>query len=314
MLRNRKRIGLALGGGGGRGWAHLGVIRAIEEAGIPIHCIAGTSMGALVGGAFANGKVDALMKVATDLDWRHVLHYFLEFNLPRSGLVDGTRIVKLLHRHITPSNMEDASIPLRVVATDIQTGKEVVIAKGDMIEAIRASIAVPGILTPVARDGQILVDGGLVNPVPVSVARAMGADKVIAVDVNRQLVSGASAARDNATVSKAANRQNHGEAGRYKIINLINERISHADVRALSPVRRWITRRSTPSVFDIMGNTIRIIETELSAMLMEKHPPDILIQPDVGQIGFMDFHRAEEAIEAGYEAARRKLTRHAARH
>jgi NTE family protein len=314
MLRNRKKIGLALGGGGGRGWAHIGVIRAIEEAGIPIHCIAGTSMGALVGGAFANGKIDALTRVATDLDWRHVLHYFLEFTLPRSGLVDGTRIVRLLRRHITPSNMENASIPFRVVATDIQTGEEVVIDKGDMIEAIRASIAVPGILTPVVRNRQVLVDGGLVNPVPVSVARAMGADKVIAVDVNRRLVSRTASAEGNAAHTRPAGKRNHGEAGRYKIISLINERISHADVRALSPVRRWITRRATPSVFDIMGNTIRIIETELSAMRLEKHPPDILIQPDVGQISFMDFHKAQEAIEAGYESARRKLIRHAVRH
>ncbi len=307
MSKHRKKIGLVLGGGGARGWAHIGVIRAIQEARIPIHCVAGTSMGALVGGAFVCGKIDLLQKVAIDLDWKHVFHYVIEFSPHRSGLIDGSKIVKFVRRHITSTNIEDASIPLQVVATNIQTGQEVVISQGDIIDAIRASVSIPGIFTPVVKRDLVLVDGGLVNPVPVSVVKAMGADFVIAVDVNRGLTEHTAAIKRGTIHTRPNVNPHQTEAGTHKIIDRINERINHAHLRSLSPVRRWISRRSTPNVFDIMGNTIRIIETELSAMLLEKTPPDILIQPQVGQINFMEFHRAQEAIDAGYEAAHQLL-------
>lgn len=306
-MSTQTKIGLALGGGGARGWAHIGVIKAIQEADIPICCVAGTSMGAIVGGAFVCGKIDVLEKVAIDLDWIHALPYLLEFSLPRSGLIDGARIDKLLRRHVVSTNMEEASIPFRVVATNVQTGQEVVIDCGDIIDAVRASVAIPGIFTPVVMDNQVLVDGGLVNPVPVSVAKAMGADVIIAVDVNSGLIESTAVSMEDTAQARPTVRPQQPETGRHRMVELINETIRRVDLRSLSPVRRWISRRATPNVFDIMGNTIRIIETEISAMRLERNPPDILIQPHVGQLNFMDFHRASEAIEAGYEAARRSL-------
>jgi len=306
-LNHNKKIGLVLGGGGARGWAHIGVIKAIQEAHIPIHCIAGTSMGAMVGGAFACGTLDLLEKVAVDLDWPHALNYFLEFTLPRSGLIDGAKIVKFVRQHITCTNIEDTHIPLHVVTTNIQTGQEVVISQGDMIDAIRASIAIPGILTPVVMGDQVLVDGGLVNPVPVSVAKAMGADFVIAVDINRGLINNTATSGEHTAITAPDINPKRKETGKHKITDHINEMISHADLQSLKPVRRWISRRTTPNIFDIMGNTISIIETELSVMLLEKDPPDILIKPQAGQINFMEFHRAQEAIDAGYEAAHLQL-------
>ncbi len=179
-----KKIGLALGSGGARGWAHIGVIEALEEAGFPVQCVAGTSMGALVGGAFASGRVQSLKEVALRLDWKQAIYYFLEVTFPRSGLIDGLKIASFVRQNVGKTNIQTLPMPFATVATDVLTGQEVVIDKGDMIDAIRASISIPGIFTPVSRDGAILVDGGLVNPVPVSVARRLGADVVIAVDLN----------------------------------------------------------------------------------------------------------------------------------
>jgi len=184
----RTRIGLALGSGSARGLAHLGVIRAIEDAGIEVDFIAGTSMGAFIGAIFASGNLDRLAADLLDFDWKSITS-LLDLVFPRSGLIDGQKIAGFVRAHVSSASIEDLSIPFRAVATDLMNGKEVVIGTGDLIEAVRASISVPGILTPVRSDGRILVDGGLVNPVPVSTVRAMGADLVIAVDLNHDIVA-----------------------------------------------------------------------------------------------------------------------------
>lgn len=166
--RRRPRIGLALGSGSARGLAHVGVIRAIEDAGIQIDCIAGTSMGALVGAVHAAGKLNELENAFLDFDWKKTASFF-DVVLPRSGLLDGAKVSELVRSHIHTNDIEALSIGFAAVASDLQSGSEVVICTGDIIEAVRASVSVPGIFTPVRRNGQILVDGGLVNPVPTSV-------------------------------------------------------------------------------------------------------------------------------------------------
>ena len=170
----RKKVGLVLGSGGARGWAHIGVIKAVEEAGIAIDYVVGASMGALVGGVYVSGKLPLLEAVALEFGSRDLFYYFLDVNFPRSGLIEGERIVRLVHKHVVSSNIESLPLPFAAIATDIESGREVVIRDGDLVEAIRASISIPGIFTPVCRDGHVLVDGGLVNPVPVSIARSMG--------------------------------------------------------------------------------------------------------------------------------------------
>src|SRR5574340_370791 len=185
----RPGIGLALGSGSARGLAHLGVVRAIEDAGIKLDFIAGTSMGALIGAIHAAGKLDELEASFRDFDWKKSASFF-DVVLPKSGLLDGAKVSELVRAHIHADTIEMLPLPFAAVATDIVGGEEVVIRTGDVIEAVRASISVPGIFTPMRTNGYILVDGGLTNPVPVSVARAMGADVVIAVDLNHQIIAG----------------------------------------------------------------------------------------------------------------------------
>ena len=190
---NRKKappkIGLALGSGSARGLAHLGVIRAVQEAGIKVDYVAGTSIGALVGAVYAAGSIDSLESTFQKFDWKKMVSFF-DVIFPKSGLIDGAKVRELVRALVHAEVIESLPIPFCAVATDIQSGEEVVIRQGDLIEAVRASIAVPGIFTPVRSNGLLLVDGGLVNPVPVSVVRAMGAEIVIAVDLNQQIVAG----------------------------------------------------------------------------------------------------------------------------
>lgn len=293
-----KKIGLALGSGGARGWAHLGVIQALQEAGIPIHGVAGVSMGALVGGAYASGKVAVLREVALRLDWKQVLYHFLEFTFPRSGLVDGAKVVRFVREQVAKSDIESLPVPFAAVATDLSTGREVVIRKGDLIDAIRASISLPGIFTPVIRGDEVLVDGGLINPVPVSVARQMGADVVIAVDLNRGAVDRRAKARPAAPARPAAL-----SAGQNRFLRTLEEQIRHFDVRVLTPARRWMAAQADlPTVFDVLGNSIRIMEAQIAETRLKVDPPDVLIRPKVGRLNFMEFHRADEVIRAGYAA------------
>ncbi|MBW2113821.1 MAG: patatin-like phospholipase family protein, partial [Deltaproteobacteria bacterium] len=178
-----KKIGLALGSGSARGWAHIGVIEALNEAGIQIDYVAGTSVGAVVGAVYASGKIHSFENSILQFDWKKVVS-FLDVVFPKSGLIDGNKIADFVRTHVEEKNIENLSLPFRAISTDLVTGNEVVFQEGDIIEAVRASISIPGIFTPLRKDEMTLVDGGLVNPVPVSVVMEMGADYVIAVDLN----------------------------------------------------------------------------------------------------------------------------------
>ncbi len=182
-LSENRSAGLALGGGAARGWAHIGVLRALAENNIRITHVAGTSIGAFVGAFFATNSLDTLMAGVLRLTRKQVLAYVA--SLPsRTGLLKGQHITAFLEEHLGSLTIEQCTVPLATVATDIRTGQEVTLARGNIVEAVRASIAVPGIFTPLRREAALLVDGGLVNPVPVSTVRTMGAGQVIAVDLN----------------------------------------------------------------------------------------------------------------------------------
>lgn len=306
-----KKIGLALGSGGARGWAHIGVIDALEEAGLPIQCVAGTSMGALVGGAFASGRLRSLKEVALRLDWKQALYYFLEVTFPRSGLIDGLKIAAFVREQVGKTKVESLPIPFATVATDILTGRKCVIAEGDMIDAIRASISIPGIFTPVSRNGAMLVDGGLVDPVPVDEARRLGADFVIAVDLNYGAVGDVVRPRVRAparapvarkkTVRKPVNKW-------QDLLQTIGARIDKFDFSMLTPARKWMSHDDRPNVFDVLGNSIRIMETQITEVQLKLDPPDILIRPAVGHLSFMEYHRADEIIHAGYVATQERIS------
>ena len=178
------KIGLALGGGGARGIAHLGVWLRLRELGVPIHCVAGTSIGAITGAIITAGRVDEALAWCAEPDWKKLPKLVLGTKLSSKGLTSGTQVEKLLAELIDTKDFADLSMPFAAVATDLNTGKAVVMSEGELISAVRASMSIPGVFRPVERDGRVLVDGQLVAPVPVAACRALGADKVIAVDIN----------------------------------------------------------------------------------------------------------------------------------
>ncbi|KAF0286443.1 patatin [Spiribacter sp. SSL99] len=180
-------IGLALGGGAARGWAHIGVIRALRQQGIEPSIIAGTSVGAIVAAMFCNGRLDAFETWVRSLKRRDVLSY-IDVNLGHGGFIQGHRLMAQLDRTLGAVDFADLQRPLGVVATDLYSGQERWLRRGDLASAVRASMALPGLFTPVYRDSEWLADGGLVNPVPISLCHAMGADRVIAVNLSDGLM------------------------------------------------------------------------------------------------------------------------------
>ena len=304
----RKKIGLALGGGAARGWAHLGVIDALREKNIKIDFVAGTSIGSLVGGFYAAGRVEELRRLALDLNWKQVLYYFFDISFPRSGLVEGKKIVDMVLRHLKKTEIEDLDIPFRAVATDIQTGDEVVLDRGDLMRAIRASIAIPGIFTPVKFGTAVLVDGGLVNPVPVSIVRQMGADEVIAVNITHDM-SGQSRTMNSSLPAASAPVPGYRdqEADWHPFFKTINDSFRQMDANMKALTRKWMAGDGLPTMFDVLGNSIRIVESQIAVSRLKLEKPEVLICPAVQGINFMDFHKAREGIAAGYEAARAAL-------
>jgi len=292
----RPKIGLALGSGSARGLAHLGVIRAIEDVGIEVDLVAGTSMGAFIGAIFASGNLDRLAAGFLDFDWK-IIASMLDPVFPKSGLIDGQKIADFVRTHVHNASIEDLSIPFRAVATDIMNGEEVVIETGDLIEAIRASIAVPGIFTPVRNNGRILVDGGLVNPVPVSTVRAMGADLVIAVDLNHDIV---------ASRLSPPNSLENGKLYANAVTRML-ESLQSIENPILSQFSTWLHKDPLPGIFDVLLASIYIMQERITQASLQHDKPEILIQPPLGAVRFMEFDRVEEIIAIGYECAREQL-------
>ncbi len=178
------KIGLALGGGGARGIAHLGVWQRLRELGVPIHCVAGTSIGAIVGAIIAAGRVDAALAWCAEPDWKKLPKLVFGNRLSSKALMQGRRVEELLAKLIGAREFSNLSMPFAAVATDLNSGEAVTMREGDVLSAVRASMSIPGVFRPVERQGRVLVDGQLVEPVPVATCREMGAEKVIAVDIN----------------------------------------------------------------------------------------------------------------------------------
>lgn len=311
-----KRLGLALGSGGARGLAHLGVLRALRETGLPVAAVAGTSMGALVGLALAAGRDVELREAALVLDWKSISRLLFQPRWPRGGLVDGARVIAFLRRYIQDRPMEELAIPSAAVATDLLNGDEVVIRSGSVLDAIRASIAVPGLFTPVAREGRLLVDGGFVNPVPVNVVRELGADVVLAVDVSHYAplrpAKRSGAVRGHPPPGSGGRHLSNRSATVRRLEVLLRRaagRMKGLAERApwLEEVRHDRRREETPGLFDVLGMAIRIAESQIAEMRFRLDPPDLILRPSVGRYFFMDFGAAQEIEQAGYEAAKARM-------
>ena len=301
-----RKIALVLGSGAARGWAHIGVINALSEAGIRPDCVVGTSIGALVGAAYASGKLHCLEKFTRELDWRKVVSFF-DVVFPRSGLIDGRKIADFVREHVEPGSIENLPVAFCAVSTDLVGGREVVIQDGDVVEAVRASISVSGMFTPVKKGEMILVDGGLVNPVAVSVARRMGADYVIAVDLTHDARGGGGAKRASLADSDAAppgEESMSGSTAKGAPPAGIGKRIMSVDAPGLAQVRQWLAKESMPNIFEVLMASMNVMEKQIVELQLRAKPPDLLIRPRLGHLRFMDFHRADETILEGYRAAK----------
>ena len=285
---SQRRVGVALGGGAARGWAHVGVLRALEQAGLKPHFVCGTSIGALVGAAYAAGELDRFEKWVRKMGVGDVVA-FLDITLS-SGLVKGERLVQFLRRELADRPIESLPLPFAAVATVLATGAEVWLREGSTVEAVRASIALPGLLTPVQRDGELLVDGGLVNPVPVSLARAMGAEVVIAVDLNSDLLG-----RHLRRAQPGAEDQ-EAAAGAPELLRRLQDSLGSL------LAARTNGAASAPSLLEVVASSLNIMQVRITRSRMAGDPPEVLVTPRLAHLSLLDFHRGREAIEEGRRA------------
>jgi len=293
------RIGIALGSGSARGWAHIGILEALSEAGIEPEIVCGTSIGALVGAAYAGNRLEELHQWGEALTWREIVR-LLDLRLRRGGLIDGRAIIAFMHRLRLDMPIETLPKRYAAVATDLATGKEVVFGKGPVDAAIRASIALPGIFSPVLVEGRWMLDGGLVNPVPVSVCRALGADFVIAVNLNSQLVG------RRFTEVAGTRRRN----GRPEILDRLIETMPAAfrqQAPLEAPAEPKPVRSPDPGYFDVLANSINIMQEQITNLRLAAETPEMLLSPQLRDIGLLEFNRAEEAIAEGRATAERAL-------
>ena len=290
---SQPRIGLALGGGGARGWAHIGVLKALTRAGIVPDVISGTSVGALVGGLHLAGRLDVLEGWSRGLTKFKIASY-LDFRVG-GGMIGGHRLSAVLREHLGKVTIEALPKPFTCVATDLLTGHEVWLRKGDLVEMLRASFSLPGLFSPVEVDGRWLVDGALVNPLPVSVCRAMGAHVIIAVNLNADPIG--RVRMPGQRIPRAAG---------FDILQALPQ--SKANIGVGSWLRSVFGREpDAPSLFGTMTQSLNILLDRVTRSRLAGEPPDVSISPRLGHIGLLEFDRAAEVIAEGEAATERTL-------
>lgn len=278
----KPKIGLALGGGSARGWAHIGVLRALHDAGISPDLVCGCSIGAFVGAAYADGDLNALEHWVSGLTWTDVVG-LLDVSFA-GGLLKGDKLIGFFERYFVDKDFSALPLPFACVATDLASGREVWLREGSVAAAVRASIALPGLFAPVVREGRLLVDGGLVNPVPVSLCRALGADIVIAVDLGSDIV-GSSLKHDPAV------EQRHDADWGTKLLASIG----------------FKREDGQPSMASVLSTSIHIMQTRIARSRLAGEPADVLLSPRLAHLGLMDYHRGNEAMAEGVGAVKRML-------
>ena len=285
------RIGLALGSGSSRGWSHIGVIKALKEIGVHPDIVCGCSIGALVGASYCAGKIDQLEGWLTTLSKLEVARFF-ELNWSLNSFVDLEYISAFLNKYVCDENIniELLDKTFAAVATDLENGREVWFTKGSVLQAVLASISLPGLFPPIQYNGRWLVDGGLVNPVPISIYRALGADLVIAVNLNGDIVG-------KHLVHKPRNDE-QGLADRF--------------IKSIKQYSKTIfpdkyTEKKTPGLFNAIVSSINITQDRITRSRMAGDPADVLLAPKLSNIGLLEYHRAAEAIEEGKACVQQKL-------
>lgn len=305
---NGLKIGIALGSGSARGWSHIGVLRALARMGIEPDVVAGTSIGALVGACYAADKLDELESWVTGLGWRDVVS-LLDVKL-NGGLIQGRKVFQFFEQHMPQLTFEQLPKPFAAVATDMQTGREIWLQHGHLAEAVRASISIPGLFTPYrAKSGRYFVDGGLVNPVPVTLCRAMGAELVIAVNLNAEIVGR----------HLRNSRKTSTEFSEHHADNLPYEEPSHEQQEMRKAEGDFLRRISqlfvdsagnvaeedvlpSPGMMEVIASSINIMQDRVTRSRMAGDPADLVLTPRLSHLGLMEFYRAAEAIAEGEQA------------
>ena len=299
----RPVIGLALGGGAARGFAHIGIVRTLIAHGIIPDVVVGTSIGAVIGGAYATGQLDTLEEWARSLQPRNILGY-LDIRLNGSGLIGGDKLAAQLEAAIGQTLIEDLPLKFASVATEVRTGHEIWLTHGRIVDAMRASYALPGIFAPVLVGDRWLVDGALVNPVPVSAARALGAEIVIAANLSSDVFT------HSTTI------YSHGPSAEVTVAVEPQAAIAPAPPKRgfgrLFSAERTMKREffgsgGRPGISTVMVDAFNIMQDRITRARLAGDPPDLLISPRVGQIGWFDFHRADDLIAHGARAAERAV-------
>lgn len=297
----RPMIGLALGGGAARGFAHIGIIKTLAAHGIVPNVVVGTSMGAVVGGAYSAGHLDKLEAWARGLQPRNILSY-LDIRLNGSGLIGGAKLAAEIETTLGQNMIEDLPIKFATVATEVRTGHEIWLTHGPMVDAMRASYALPGIFSPVLIGDRWLVDGALVDPVPVSAARALGAEIVIAANLSSDVF------RHSTTI------YSHGPSADVSVSVMpeVEPEPRKRGIGKFFSAERTMKREffgggGRPGISSVMVDAFNIMQDRITRARLAGDPPDLLISPRVGQIGWFDFHRADELIAHGARAAERAI-------
>lgn len=321
------KIGLALGSGAARGWAHIGIIQELEKLGINIDVVAGCSIGAYVGAAYTSGKLEPLAEWASSLtDWQ-VLG-LMGLGLKKGGLASGQKVFQALDDNFSADKFEELDKPFAVVATDLYSGKEVAFRKGSISQAVRASCAIPALFPPQAHEGRWLVDGAVVNPVPVNLCRQLGADFVIAVNLSADFRPQVSSENEreharneqktNAFFSKSQELMQSWFKGADKkeespeSIELEEDTDTSAEVLevetetpAVEQEIEHLPSSPAPSVIGVMSSSLEILQARVTRSRLAGDPPDILIEPQLRDFGSMEYYRATELIEEGRQSVER---------
>jgi len=299
---NSYKVGLALGTGSSRGWAHIGVIEALKDADIPIHFVAGSSVGAFVGAVFTSGGLEELKKYVIEMDGESMFS-FSDLSLIRPGLLDGDKkLQELFCMHSDKKDFSELEIPLKMVAVDMHSGDLVILDSGDLLHALRASMSYPGVFAPVHYKNRWLVDGGVLDPVPVGVTRSMGADIVIAVNLDSDLISRKRPRKNNA-VPEIKEPQINNQflkklASRYKAA----EKVIQENLK-----RRKKNEKTPPGIREAINASIQLMQNRITRVNFAVNPPDILITPRLGDLRMFDYDQVEHAIEEGYIATKKKV-------
>lgn len=305
-----KRIGLALGSGSARGWSHIGVIQTLEEMGIVPDVVCGSSIGAVVGAAYAAQRMEALQEWAESLTRMDVASFFnLKFH--RSGFIDVERLQRFLSEVVDPndSSIEDLSKAFATVATDLESGSEYWFTQGSVRNAVRGSMSLPGLFTPLRHEERWLVDGGLVNPIPVSVCKSLGAEFVIAVNLNGDIVGKHSARRRNGRSrqektcndEKRQNQDRKNSDENHLVAYVKNTLRSYSDsfFFTFGP-----GQEDPPGLFETLAGSVNITQDRITRTRLTEDKPDIVIAPKLAHIGLLEFYRAHEAIVQGHESVK----------